>query len=196
MMRKGISAVLRETGRWTSLGGVASLEEAHTVFPSLPRIPDLIILDLELRYMKQKEWGLEFIPWLKNHCKNRNGKVPPVLIYTVYDGYAHIKSAMDYGARGFVSKYEGQEELENAMRALLDGRVYISRSLLPVYSKLPGIIDTLTRREQQIFAFLQEDRDNQSIAERLGLSLHSVENYVSRIVDKLGLKNRRELRDL
>jgi DNA-binding CsgD family transcriptional regulator len=61
---------------------------------------------------------------------------------------------------------------------------------------VPELISSLSKREREIFMLVQQGLDNRRIAEQLGLNLRSVENYLSRIYDKTGVKTRRELQDL
>jgi len=65
-------------------------------------------LDIELG----KKWGLDII----NEKSFFNGKFPPpVLIYSVYDDYAHVNAAIRYGAKGYICKSQSAAELLEAM---------------------------------------------------------------------------------
>jgi DNA-binding NarL/FixJ family response regulator len=170
------------------VGEAASLPEARHLLENLQPPPDLIILDISLR---DNEWGLELMPWLA-----RQKIAPPVLVYSVYADYAHIKTAFHLGVQGYISKADGFAELEAAMETVVQGNVYVDKKMMAKLSLVPELIDGLTKREREIFMLAQQGLDNRRIAEQLGLNLRSVENYISRIYDKTGVKTRRELQDL
>jgi DNA-binding NarL/FixJ family response regulator len=196
LLRRGLVSALDTHGAeapgdkspWIIVGEAASLPEARHLLENLLPPPDLIILDISLR---DKEWGLELIPWL---AKRKNP--PPVLVYSVYSDYAHIKTAFHLGAQGYISKSEGLAELETAMESVARGNVYVDKKMMAKLSFVPELIDGLTKREREIFMLAQQGLDNRRIAEQLGLNLRSVENYMNRIYDKTGVKTRRELQDL
>lgn len=73
------------------------------------------------------------------------------------------------------------------------GETYIQKDLLSDMMYVSGILVTLTKKERELLDLLGEHLPNEIIAERLGLSKRSVENYVSRIFDKFNVKNRYEL---
>ncbi|GHT61012.1 DNA-binding response regulator [Spirochaetia bacterium] len=177
---------------WTIAGEAASLEEARHLLENLRPPPDLIILDISLR---DKEWGLELVPWLAAQYGAQK-RAPPVLVYSVYADYAHIKTAFHMGVQGYISKAEGLAELEAAMETVVQGNVYVDKKMMAKLSFVPELIDGLTKREREIFMLVQQGLDNRRIAEQLSLNLRSVENYISRIYDKTGVKTRRELQDL
>jgi DNA-binding NarL/FixJ family response regulator len=193
LLRRGLIAALDK--RWVIVGEAASLEEARRVLTGLQSPPDLIILDITLR---DREWGLELMPSLVKQYGGENGStgIPPVLIYSVYSDYAHIKAAFNMGVQGYISKAEGLAELEAAMEMVVRGKVYVDKDILSKLNSVPEKIEGLTKREKEIFLLAQQGLDNRRIAEDLGLALRSVQNYLNRIYDKIGVKNRQELRDL
>jgi DNA-binding NarL/FixJ family response regulator len=192
LLRRGLMVALDKSS-WVIVGEAASLEEARCLLENLLPPPALIILDIGLR---DKEWGLELMPWLAKQYNAKNGAVPPVLVYSVYADYAHIKTAFNMGVQGYISKAEGLAELEAAMETVVRGNIYVDKKMMSKLSFVPELIDGLTRREREIFMLAQQGLDNRRIAEQLGLNLRSVENYMSRIYDKTGVKTRRELQDL
>ena len=186
LLRRGLAAALDT--RWVIAGEAASLPEARRLLENLRPPPDLIILDISLR---DNEWGLELMPWLA-----KQKIAPPVLVYSVYADYAHIKTAFHMGVQGYISKAEGLAELEAAMETVARGNVYVDKKMMAKLSFVPELLGGLTKREREIFMLAQQGLDNRRIAEDLGLNLRSVENYMNRIYDKTELKTRRELQDL
>jgi DNA-binding NarL/FixJ family response regulator len=119
-----------------------------------------------------------------------------VVIYSVYADHVHVKTAFSIGAKGYVSKARGLAELENALTAVLAGQVSMDETMISELTIVSDKISGLTKRERTIFTLVQQGRDNRQIAQELSLALRSVENYVSRILNKLDIRSRRELRDL
>ena len=80
-----------------------------------------------------------------------------------------------------------------AIHTVSRGETYIQTDLLSDMMYVIWILVTLTKKERELLDLLGEHLPNEIIAERLGLSKRSVENYVSRIFDKFNVKNRYEL---
>jgi DNA-binding NarL/FixJ family response regulator len=186
IMRSGLSARLK--GRWHIAGEAGSLSDAKLLFQNLKEMPDLILLDLELG----GEWGLELIRE-KSVFKS---KIPPVLVYSVYDDYAHVNAAMRSGARGYICKSQSAEELLTAMEDMASGKTAYPADLLQRLAIVSDMMLGLTKREQEVFSMVQQGYDNKKIALSLGISVRTVENNLSLIYDKTGTKNRRELEKL
>ena len=183
MMRLGLAARLEN--HWQIAGEAASLEEAKTLFKSLTVAPDLILLDIELG----NEWGLDIIGD-KSLC---NGKFPPVLVYSVYDDYAHVNAAIRCGARGYVCKSQSAVELLEAMEDVSSGKTSFPPALLQRMAITTDKILGLSKREQEVFSMVQHGKSNREIAADLGVSLRTIENNLSIIYDKTGAKDRKEL---
>jgi DNA-binding NarL/FixJ family response regulator len=190
MMRRGLASAL--SPRWTIAGEAASLEEGQSLFNSLKTPPSAVILDIELR---DRESGLEILPCLAKRYGNTN-TVPPVLVYSVYSDYVHIKTALSMGVKGYVSKVHGLAELETALNAVLRGQIYVTSDMITELAVVSDKVGGLTKREKEIFTLVQQGKDNRQIEKELNLVKRSVENYISRILNKLDIKSRRELRDL
>ena len=88
---------------------------------------------------------------------------------------------------------EDKKEMLEAIRAVFRDETYIQKDLIGNMMYISGIMVTLTKKERELLDLLGEHLPNEIIAERLGLSKRSVENYVSRIFDKFNVKNRYEL---
>ncbi|MFP3043358.1 response regulator transcription factor [Treponema primitia] len=194
MMRKGISEWITNTGQWKVVGEAASLDEAHALFDSYPEPPDLVLLDISLR----KDFGLDLIPWLKEkypYTAGENSK-PAILVYSVYQGYTLIREAMTRGALGYVCKTDSDAEFARAIESVLLGKRYIDQNLTQKIFAVPDILIGLTKREREIFSLVQNGMDNRGIAKTLSIHRGTVENYISRIYDKTGAKNREDLKKL
>jgi two-component system nitrate/nitrite response regulator NarL len=108
------------------------------------------------------------------------------------------------GARGIFSKHERLESLSKCIRSVHEGQIW-ARSVeldlaLEALAKSPVVratnhngVELLSARERQVIEYLASGRTNQEIAESLGLSRHTIKNYLFRIFDKLGVSSRTEL---
>jgi DNA-binding NarL/FixJ family response regulator len=193
LMRRGLASFLAGTGKWRIIGEAASLKEATVLFESISAgatpMPDLTLLDIQL----EKEWGLDLLPLLKE----RYGEAaPPVLVYSVYEDYSHVKAAIRAGAAGYVYKSREDVELEMAMDAVLRGGFFSAPHLMSRIAEVSDIMLGLTKREHQVFGMVQRGMINRDIAVELGISVRTVENVLSIIYDKTGIGSRKELEKL
>jgi DNA-binding NarL/FixJ family response regulator len=186
VMRSGLAARLKNN--WQIIGSAASLEEAKTLFKRLDNAPDLILLDIELG----KEWGLDII----NDKKLFSCKFPPVLVYSVFDDYAHVNAAIRSGARGYVCKSQSAAELLEAMEDAASGKTSFPLALLQRMAITSDKLLGLSKREQKVFSMVQRGKNNKEIAAEMGVSIRTIENNLSIIYDKTGVKNRKELEKL
>jgi two-component system, NarL family, nitrate/nitrite response regulator NarL len=118
-----------------------------------------------------------------------------------------VLEAFRSGARGIFSKHESLENLCKCVRAVHEGQIWANsrevRFALEVLANTPSIravnadgISLLSKREREVVEHLAEGLTNREIGERMGLSQHTVKNYLLRIFDKLGVSNRVELLSL
>jgi DNA-binding NarL/FixJ family response regulator len=165
----------------TAADGEAAVREA-----TLCR-PDVVLMDLNLPGMS----GLE--------ATRRIAKASPesvVLVLSMLDDDESVLAAMRAGARGYVLKGAGQEELLAAIRsvaaggavfgAAVAGRMLAALDAPPPAPAFPG----LTEREAQVLARMAEGRDNREIAAELQVSAKTVANHVSHILSKLQARDR------
>jgi DNA-binding CsgD family transcriptional regulator len=108
------------------------------------------------------------------------------------------------GAKGIFSKHERLESLSKCIRSVHEGQIW-ARAVeldlaLEALAKSPVVratnhngVELLSARERQVIEYLASGRTNQEIAESLGLSRHTIKNYLFRIFDKLGVSSRTEL---
>ena len=122
---------------------------------------------------------------------------PMVLVVTMVDDDETVVAAMRAGARGYVLKGSTGDQIAAAIRTVVAGGAVLgpgvaAQVLAGAVAARPagGPAAGLTERESEVLALLAEGSSNAQIAHHLGLSLKTVQNYVSRILDKLQVADR------
>jgi DNA-binding NarL/FixJ family response regulator len=123
-----------------------------------------------------------------------------VVILSVHSDTEHIYRAFQAGAKGYLLKESAGDEVVKAVRAVFQGRQYISQKLaeiLPLnYLRQPqerSPLDLLSAREREVLQLTVEGATSATIAGKLGLSPKTVDTYRSRLTEKLGVQNLPEL---
>lgn len=151
--------------------------------------PDLLLLDL----MLSGQNGLPFIADL-----NREHPELKVLVLSMLDEAVFAERALRAGAVGYVMKTADTSEVLQAVRSVLDGRVYLSpkifvtvfRGLLhrSSLSQVKGA-EGLSDRELEVFQLIGSGAPNRQIATQLGISVKTVETHREHLKSKLGLQD-------
>ncbi len=125
-----------------------------------------------------------------------------MLVFSSCDELAHSITALRAGAHGFVSKTASGVDLLRAMRRVLDEDVYLSKEVIErlvagsvetTEAPKTGPVALLSERELQVFTFIGEGLRPTEIAQRISLSVKTVESYLVRIREKLQLRDARAL---
>lgn len=142
---------------------------------------DLIILDLGVPETNS-EFVFHQIRSLAPHTK--------LLIYTGYRLPILAKYYIKHGAKSFVSKNAGLDELTLAIRLVMDGGVYLEAGLVEQSLRLDqSSLSNLSKREMDVFILLVNDIPYKEIAEKLNIGVNTVGTYRTRIGEKLGVNS-------
>jgi two-component system response regulator NreC len=179
IVRSGVRRVLEATGRFDIVGEAAEVGEALERTRLLR--PDVVVLDLTLRDGS----GLDAIADLRELGTR-------VVILSMQDEPAYARKAFELGAQGYVVKDAADEELADAIDAVLADRIYVHPALA-ARLVLGDPEDDLTERERQILRLIALGYTNQEIAGQLFLSVRTIEAHRRHILDKLRLTTRAEL---
>ena len=184
-VREGLRLLLEQQG-------VVVCGEAGDVAGALAAIPaaapDLVMVDLSLG----RDSGLTLLRWLAARFP-----LVPLLVYSMHEDPFHVQQALAAGATGYVTKREITALLALAIDELLAGRRYVSPRAGEALGSLPAGERTespLSPRELLVYGLVAEGFSPQAIAERLGVSRRTVDSYLARIMEKLGLPGMEALR--
>ena len=181
--------------------GIEVVGEAEDGEAALERIaadrPDVVLLDVRMPVLD----GLEVLARLR-----ATDGAPPVLLLTTFDDDAVALDALKLGAKGFLLKDVRLELLVDAIRTVHEGRTLVQpalterivRGLTDGSSRDPGAadapplddVDALTDRETEVLRLMVAGWTNKRIAQALELTDGTVKNHVSRILAKLGVRDR------
>lgn len=169
--------------RGTARSGEETLQKFAELSKNLS-LPDILVLDLFLN----GESGLEVL-------KQISANYPDVktIVYSMYENSGIVALAVEHGAKGYVCKSGSEEELLKAIKTVLAGGTYIQPTLVSQLLVYHNLLASLTKRESSILKKVIEHKSNEKIADELGISVRTVENYLSKIYEKTGCKNHEDL---
>lgn len=147
------------------------------------RKPDVILMDINM----PEQSGVEL-------CRDIKNQYPDIFVIglSTFNQYSYIDSMMQQGASGYLLKNASREELVEAIKTAMKGKLYLSdeaartlKQALDTTREIPLI----TRREKEILRLIAEGLTNPQIAEKLFLSLSTVDSHRKNLMRKLNLKN-------
>ena len=190
MFREGIRHRLAQEADISVLGEAASGEEALAMISRTK--PDVIILDIRLPNMS----GIEVARQVRQQWPDVK-----ILVLSGYDFDQYVRAAARVGIDGYVLKDAPQDVLVKALREIVAGGVVlapqIASKVMKDYRDMPApgkprLVEDLTIREIEVLELMSEGLRNADIAERLSISVRTVEAHSSNIMSKLGTESRTE----
>ena len=190
VVRHGLKMALGQAG-FEVCGEAEGMSDALSLLESAK--PDLILADLDL----EGPSGIDLIKAVKEGHPDL-----PVLVLSMHDEDAYAERALRAGARGYLMKHSPPEKLAEGVRLALAGEIILSESMKrKILLGLAGqrepaaatAIDKLTDRELEVFRLLGEGMTTRRIAERLSISVKTVEAHIAHLKSKLGAESGREL---
>ncbi|RJP32294.1 MAG: DNA-binding response regulator [Candidatus Omnitrophota bacterium] len=154
--------------------------------------PDIAIIDITLKDSN----GLELIKQIKERYANL-----PLLVLSVHDESLYAERALRAGARGYIMKEELTNKVVDAVRLIVQGKIYLSAAMSEkMLNKLvrgddntASPLDRLSDRELEVFQLIGHGHQTHDIAETMHLSPKTVQSYRARIKEKLNLESSSEL---
>lgn len=184
-MRSGLAQLIDRQPDLQVCGEAGNPAEAHRELQK--NKPDLVLTDMTMPGRS----GLEFIKDLAAAHTDL-----PILVISMHDEVIYAERALRAGARGYMMKEAGGENLLTAIRQILRGEIYVSprmsaRILENVSGRKPrgsdSPIEKLSDREFEIFRLIGQGKNTRDIAEQLHLSPKTVDVHRSHIREKLQL---------
>ena len=192
ILRSGLRLLISAQPDLEVVGEAGDFEE--TIRRAKALLPDVVTLDLTMPGGS----GLAAIEQLRTAVPSAR-----IVVLTMHEDPAYVRSALAAGASGFLVKSAADSALIAAIRAVERGRLFIEvqdreamKALMTpgrVAPDAPAPIALLSEREREVWVLLAQGHTNQAIADRLGLSVKTIESYRARLMQKLGLTNRAEL---
>jgi DNA-binding NarL/FixJ family response regulator len=187
VFRDGLVGLLDSLPEVVCVGAVGDATAALTFLDRNSEV-DVVLMDLNLPGMSGTEATREIA---------ERTQAPRVLVVTMVDDDDMVVAAMRAGAAGYVLKGATGSEIAAAIHTVTTGGVVfgagVARRVLEMVRIEPTggqVPNGLTERERQVLELLASGSSNSVIARELGLSLKTVQNYVSRILDKMQVADR------
>ncbi len=192
IVRHGLSLLIGQEPDLTVCGESASADETLAILKHMQ--PDIAIIDISLL----GSGGIELTKSVRDRYPDL-----PVLVLSMHDEALYAERALRAGARGYVMKQEAAETVLQAIRKVLAGELYISSRLSSrmLQDVVNGNrhepekfgVDTLSDRELEVFELVGRGHSTRAIAERLKLSVKTIETHRAHIKQKLNLNDASEL---
>jgi DNA-binding NarL/FixJ family response regulator len=195
LVRSGFRVLLERTDGIDVVGEVADGEQA--VQRARADRPDVVLMDIRMP-------GLDGLEATRRIASDRELAAVRVIMLTTFDLDEYVFEALQAGASGFLLKDVEPDDLRTAVRVVAGGEALLSpsvtRRLIAEFVAQPGRarytpaeLDELTDREREVLALVATGLTNDEIAERLVISPATSKTHVSRILLKLGARDRAQL---
>ena len=188
ILRQGLEAVLRQDGELEVVGCASDGREAFELCGQLH--PDVVLMDMRMPQF-DGQYGTQKIKESFPEIK--------VLVLTTFDDEETVKKAVSSGADGYILKEMDNSQIINSVKAVSGGvNVFCANIFSSIKQNIAAKPASapekpLTERERELMTLIAEGCDNKEIAARLFLAEGTVRNNISRLLEKLSLKDRTQL---
>ncbi len=177
--RAGIRQVLEAA---PDLEVVAEVEDGEQAIAAIKaKAPDVALLDVRM----QRVSGIAVTQWIGDNAASTS-----VLLLSAYDNVAYVLTALRAGAKGFILKNAGPEDIVRAVRSVHAGEsaldAQIARKVFGTVSKATHIRQTeLTGREREVLSLVAKGYTNKAIGSALQISARTVQTHLAHVFRKL-----------
>ena len=188
MFRDGVKSVLSDEENIAIIGEVGHANDLYKLLES--NSPDLIITDISMPDIS----GIDITKYVSENFPEIN-----ILILSMHSNEEFITKALNAGANGYLPKDTSMNELLQAINIIAKGENYFNKGISDTILKSMvnkskiSKNDNLTSRELEIVHQVVEGLSNKEIAEKLNISVRTVDSHKNNILHKLGLKSSVEL---
>lgn len=190
LFREGVARSLEESGQFTVIAQGGSAADAVRLAGDLN--PDIVLLDLSM-----PGGGIEAAGRIA-----QNAPDVKVVVLTVSEASDDIMAALKAGAKGYVLKGVGSAALVEILQGIVKGESYVSPALAarlltemrlrPPPTGAEDPLSKLTAREEQILRLVAQGMSNKEVGRKLDLQEKTVKHHMTRILEKLQVRNRTE----
>ena len=191
MTRQGLVTLIEHQPDWAVCSEAQNAEQALEAIAKTK--PDLVLVDISL----PGKSGLELIKDIRALHEHL-----AVLVISMYDESLYVERVLRAGARGYVPKHSGAAKIVEAIRAVLNGRIYVSEEMSAHFleqlsgrssPQMRSPVEQLSDREFEVFELIGQGLSAHDIAQRLFLSAKTVDAHRANIKEKLKIKTTAEL---
>ncbi len=191
IIRDGLTALINHESDFYVCGQAGQARQALKAISELK--PDVAIVDITL----EDSDGIE----LTKDIKARHPKLP-VIVLSMHDESIYAERVLRAGARAYLMKDAVSDKIITAIHTVLDGEIYVSDIMAKkLLRKLAGNhvdaintpIGNLTDREFEVFRWIGQGNKPSRIAQRMHISVKTVETYLARIKEKLDIADSAQL---
>jgi len=177
-----LAEILRIDPSYKIIGESGDGQEASIILPELQ--PDVLVLDARLPGVS----GVDILRKVAKQLKNTR-----ILVFSAYETPALVREMLEAGAHGFVEKTAGLSEFKKGLETVANGGTYFGPG---VAALLRNVVanntpsegnETLTEREREILKLVAESNSTKEIAQKLGISVKTVDNHRTNLMRKLNL---------
>jgi DNA-binding NarL/FixJ family response regulator len=190
LVRESLASLINQQPDLAVCGEAESVKQALDYLSKTS--PDMAIIDLSLK----ESSGLDLIKTVKTAYPHIG-----MIVLSMHDERHYAERAIRAGARGYVMKRETTKKIISAIHQVMAGKLGVSEEVAALFAE--KFVDTrprsgtpveeLSDRELEVFRLLGTGLDTRSVANRLEISIKTVQAYCARIKDKLNLANATEL---
>jgi len=183
LVRRGLALLLASDGRYEV---VAEASNGAMALELIARHrPTLVLLDLSMPKLD----GLGTLRQLRKMPRR-----PRILVLSMYDDDQFVAQAMNDGADGYLLQDAMDDELFEAMNAVLAGQRYLASGINPVRLDNVSVQSSdLTAREREVLQLIADGQTASQAAEQLAISPHTATRHRANLMLKLGVHNQAEL---
>lgn len=189
LMRAGLKLLLQKRPSLKVVGEASDGFEALRLYDNLR--PDILILDISLPRID----GIQVLTEIKLRYEQAK-----VIVLTMHEDEDYITLIMNAGASGYVPKAAVDEELYNAIDSVMDGYIYLRpKEISTMLKKMQNETDSrnpyviLSPREREVLQLLVHGFSLSEIAQKLTISIKTVDTHKTRMLNKLNLSKKSEL---
>ena len=192
LVRQGISKIIEEKSDFRCSGTFASIDETKAFLANYCQTPNyqplVCIVDINLGDKNEDADGLSLIRFINENCPTLY-----CICSAMFKGAGIVEQAVAAGATGYVSKNADLEVLLEAMQKADQGTFFMEESLTSNYVIYTNLYNSLTKRERELTGLYFQHKNEAEIAKAMGITERAVDNYMTRILSKLGVASKKEL---